>query len=90
MKRLQLSDHASWPDVDKSIEYALYNAHHNPEELTLKQSRDLAQLAEAYIHILTHPAGTESIIKQVREARRLWKQSNYTVNLPDAPSAGTY
>ena len=30
----------------------------------------LAECAESLSHILTHPAGTESVVKQVRELRR--------------------
>lgn len=67
MTYLKLADGAVWPDpicVPDLIHAARYR------DLTQTEQHHVAAVLEAYHHILTHPAGTEAIVKQVRQVRR--------------------
>lgn len=68
MSRLLLDGGASWPsprgvgDLEWTLRYG------EPTQADLMAA---ARIVATYLHILTHPAGTEAIVRQVRQARRL-------------------
>jgi hypothetical protein len=59
------------PDpLDERRREALWTARYNLKHLDQTQAYFLCEMAEAYMHFATHPAKTESVIKQLRELRR--------------------
>lgn len=61
----------SFPDpTDERRAEAIWKARHAVSTLTRDDGFALAEMAEAYWHLLVHPAGTESVVKQLREVRR--------------------
>jgi hypothetical protein len=63
------------PDTDR-FERAIRKARHTPSELTRDEGHQLAEVAAAYRHLLAHPAGTESVLKKLRELRMELKIGN--------------
>ena len=49
---------------------AIHRCHWAPEDVTKADLSCLTRVAEAYEHLLTHPAGTGSAVRQLREVRR--------------------
>lgn len=73
MTTIRLDDNASWILPDGDVAWRL---RYGREYQTPPTDADLMHAAECMAtltHILTHPAGTESVIKQLRQARRLWR-----------------
>ena len=67
------------PDpTTKRFAEATYKARYSPEDLTRDQGFQLAEVAEFYHMLLTHPAGTEAMIKKVRAARAALKERKRT------------
>ena len=54
---------------------AVHTARYANDKLTKDEGYQLAEAAETLWYILAHPATTESIIKQVREVRRVIKEN---------------
>ncbi len=71
MKQLRLTG-CVWPNPhDEDAHEAMHTARYNLAALTQVQAYDILSYAEAYLHLATHPAGTESCVKTLREVRRL-------------------
>lgn len=71
---LRLDGGAAWPrgvDVAEAIHEAAYRPG-GPSQWALAVLRSAA---ETYLHIVEHPVGTEAILRQVRQARRLNSQT---------------
>jgi len=51
-------------------------ARYNPQTLTRDQGFQLAEVMEAYHLLMTHPMGTEAIIRKIRAIRRAIKNRN--------------
>jgi hypothetical protein len=67
--------HWVWPDpTDEMTTEAAWRARYAPERLTREQAMRLASVADAYMHITTHPAGVERIIRQLRRVRALLRR----------------
>lgn len=56
------------PTVTRRTE-AVWKARHDVGALTRDEGYALAEMAEAYWHLLCHPAGTGAVVKQLREVR---------------------
>lgn len=68
------ADRYTMPDPrDASLVVAKWTARYLPGKLTRLQVALLLASADAYWHLAAHPAGTESVIKQLRELRRAVK-----------------
>jgi len=62
----------SYPDpTAEHRENAMHKARYDVAHLTQDDGYALAEMGEAYYHMLTHPMGTEKVIKQLREVRRV-------------------
>ena len=60
----------SFPDpTTERFARATRLARYYPDNLTRDDGFQLAEVAESYHHLLNHPAGTESVIRQLRELR---------------------
>jgi len=69
-RRLKLDGNASWHDPRGLGElYSRIRWHEQP--LTADEREEILFALATLEHILLHPAGTEAIIKQVRQARRI-------------------
>jgi hypothetical protein len=65
----------AFPDpTTEHMENAIDHARSFPELLTRADQIALAEMAESYHHLLTHPAGTGSVVRQLRELRRELKR----------------
>jgi len=53
---------------------ALWTARYSLKNLTQTQAYLLCQLGETYITLMMHPAGTEAMIKKVRDVRRALRE----------------
>jgi NADPH:quinone reductase-like Zn-dependent oxidoreductase len=73
MSSITLSGGASWTDPAGCAD-AAWTARYHPERLTKEQAMALTEAVSTLHHILYHPAGTESVVRQVREARRVIRQ----------------
>lgn len=71
--RIILSGGASWtsPEEAERIADVLSAASHYGATVDKSDLMAASIVLLTYGHILTHPAGTERIVRQVREARRL-------------------
>ncbi len=54
---------------------AAHTARYALQNLTQTQAYKLAEVFEAYHHLMTHPAGTEYAVGQLRAMRRAVKES---------------
>lgn len=71
MRRIRLDDGSTWPDpLDQEAAEARHCARYNLATLTQLQAYDILAYAEAYLHLASHPAGTESCIATLRKLRR--------------------
>lgn len=71
MKRIRLDGGATWPDpLDQEAAEAMHCARYNLAGLTQLQAYDILAYAEAYLHLASHPAGTESCVATLRKIRR--------------------
>ena len=52
---------------------AMYAARYRIDALTQGEAYEILAAAGAYIHLAAHPAGTESVVVQLRELRRAIK-----------------
>ena len=60
-----------FPDpTTERFDNAAHQARYYPGNITRDEGFQLAEAAEAYHHIMTHPMGTEEVIKQIRAIRR--------------------
>lgn len=65
----------SMPDPEyEPLADALHTARYALGSLTQEQAYLILGCAEAYLHLVTHPAGTESVVKQLREVRRALRE----------------
>jgi len=53
-----------------------WKVRHEPQSLTKTEGCLAAEALEAYHHLLTHPAGTEVMIRKLREVRRKIKEAS--------------
>lgn len=61
----------SFPDPTNGIaSQAAWKCRYAKDALTQADCFRMAEVYEAYHHLLTHPAGTESVVKQLRAVRR--------------------
>jgi len=78
MPRIQLDDNASWHDpadlgdlMEALTSFPSYPPTITIDAVTALQIRSALGTLD---HILCHPAGTESIIRQLRQARRILRE----------------
>jgi hypothetical protein len=71
--RLDLAGGATWPDPE-AVEDLRWRLRYDPAAVTERDCAAAAEIIATYVHILTHPAGTESVIRQVRQARRVLRE----------------
>lgn len=62
-----LNDGTHWPRADQAAELDHLLRYGKPTPSDLLSA---ASVLSAYVHLTTHPAGTESILRQVRSLRR--------------------
>jgi hypothetical protein len=61
----------AFPDpTTEEVDGAMHTARYDLAHLTQAQAYLLCDIACAYDHLLTHPAGTEAVVRQLREVRR--------------------
>jgi len=72
---LRFSEGYSMPDpTDERFRDAAHTARYSLSRLTQTQAYHLCEVFEAYHHLMTHPCGTESVIKQLRAVRRALRE----------------
>jgi len=72
-RRLQLDDGASWHDP-RGLGELRYRIRWHEQPLRPDEREEIISALETLEHILLHPAGTEAIIAQLRQARRILKE----------------
>jgi len=72
---IKLADGTRWPDPSsEALSEAAHTARYGLATLTQSQAFHLCAAVEAYCHLATHPAGTESVVAQLRMLRRALKE----------------
>ena len=74
--RITINDEWSWvnplyPGYSKAIQTAL----HFEKSLTREQLLLIVSAAENYLHIVGHPSGVESVIKQLRQVIKVLREN---------------
>ena len=64
---VRLLDGSTWPDPERCAEMEGRLRHH---EMCRGDESETATIVAAYLHLLTHPSGTEAAVRKLREMRR--------------------
>lgn len=71
--RLRFEDWSMTDPLSDELHAAMYCACHYFDQLTKSEMREILRAANSYIHLASHPVGTEAVIKQLRAVRRAVK-----------------